>query len=102
VNSRWGRGQETYGEDPCADENLREDALAKARQADAVVMAMGITPSMEGEEMDVHMEGFRGGDRTDIALPKAQEDLIKDVHARACRPNDGRRQWPLRRHREGH
>jgi beta-glucosidase len=31
--------------------------------------------------MDVKVEGFRGGDRTDIVLPKSQEDLIKEVHA---------------------
>ena len=60
---------------------LREDALSKARQADVVVMIMGISPALEGEEMNVNVEGFRGGDRTDIALPKAQEDLIKEVHA---------------------
>jgi beta-glucosidase len=66
---------------PSAERLLREDALTKARQADVVVMVMGITPSVEGEEMDVNLEGFRGGDRTDIALPRAQEELIKEVHA---------------------
>jgi beta-glucosidase len=60
---------------------LRDDALLKARRADAVVMVMGITPSVEGEEMKVNAEGFRGGDRTDIALPREQEDLIKAVRA---------------------
>ena len=52
-----------------------------AREADAVVMVMGITPSIEGEEMDVQVEGFRGGDRIEIALPGPQQDLIKAVHA---------------------
>jgi len=66
---------------PNAQNNLREDALNKAKQADVVVMVMGINPSVEGEEMDVKTEGFRGGDRTEIALPKPQEDLIKAVHA---------------------
>jgi beta-glucosidase len=66
---------------PTAEKRLREDALEKARQADAVVMVMGISPVVEGEEMDVKLEGFRGGDRTDIALPKPQEDLIMAVHA---------------------
>lgn len=60
---------------------LREEALNKAKQADVVVMVMGINPAVEGEEMDVKAEGFRGGDRTEIALPKPQEDLIKAVHA---------------------
>jgi beta-glucosidase len=66
---------------PGAQARLREDALNKARQSDAVVMVMGISPVVEGEEMDVKLEGFRGGDRTDIALPKPQEELIKAVHA---------------------
>jgi len=66
---------------PHAAEALREDALNKARMADAVVMVMGISPSIEGEEMDVRLEGFKGGDRTDITLPKAQEELLKAVHA---------------------
>ncbi|HYO63791.1 MAG TPA: glycoside hydrolase family 3 C-terminal domain-containing protein [Pyrinomonadaceae bacterium] len=66
---------------PGGERQLREDALSKAREADAVVLVMGINPSVEGEEMDVRVEGFRGGDRTDISLPKPQEDLIKDVHA---------------------
>jgi beta-glucosidase len=66
---------------PSAQARLREDALSKARQSDAVVMVMGISPVVEGEEMDVRLEGFRGGDRTDISLPKPQEELIKAVHA---------------------
>ncbi|PWT96145.1 MAG: glucan 1,4-alpha-glucosidase [Blastocatellia bacterium] len=66
---------------PTAANTLQAEALDKARQADAVIMVMGISPSIEGEEMDVQVEGFRGGDRTDIALPKPQEDLIKEVQA---------------------
>jgi beta-glucosidase len=66
---------------PSGDKRLREDALEKSRQADAVVMVLGITPSVEGEEMDVKVDGFRGGDRTEIGLPKPQEDLIKEVQA---------------------
>ena len=66
---------------PTGERRLREDALEKARQADAVVMVMGISPVVEGEEMDVKLEGFRGGDRTEISLPKPQEELIKAVHA---------------------
>ena len=66
---------------PSGERLLREDALSKARQSDAVVMVMGINPSVEGEEMDVNVEGFRGGDRTEISLPRPQEELIKEVHA---------------------
>jgi beta-glucosidase len=66
---------------PTGDARLRADAVEKAKQADLVVMVMGISPSVEGEEMDVNLEGFRGGDRTDISLPKPQEDLIRQVQA---------------------
>jgi beta-glucosidase len=66
---------------PSGAQQLHADALSKARQADVVVMVMGISPSVEGEEMEVKAAGFRGGDRTDIALPKAQEDLLKEIHA---------------------
>ena len=60
---------------------LHDDAVSKARQADVIVMVLGIAPSVEGEEMEVKLEGFRGGDRTDISLPKGQEELLKEVHA---------------------
>jgi beta-glucosidase len=66
---------------PSGDRQLRTDALEKSKHADAIVMVMGITPSVEGEEMDVKVEGFRGGDRTDIVLPKPQEELIREVQA---------------------
>ena len=62
-------------------ERIREEAVSAARQADATVLALGISPALEGEEMRVNAEGFMGGDRTDIGLPKAQEDLLKAVQA---------------------
>jgi beta-glucosidase len=44
-------------------------------------MCMGITPRLEGEEMRVNAEGFRGGDRTRIDLPDVQQELIKKIHS---------------------
>lgn len=64
---------------PGSQAALRADAVAKAKQADAVVMVMGISPAIEGEEMPVNLEGFRGGDRTDISLPKPQTELIEAI-----------------------
>lgn len=61
--------------------DLKNEAIEVARQADVVVMCMGLTPRMEGEEMDIMISGFRGGDRTSIDLPATQEQLIKDIHA---------------------
>jgi beta-glucosidase len=66
---------------PRFTERITEEAVRTARQADAVVMVMGISAALEGEEMTVNVAGFRGGDRTEIFLPKAQEDLLKAVQA---------------------
>ena len=49
--------------------------------ADMVLAFVGISPNLEGEEMPVHVDGFAGGDRTDIDLPKAQQDLLDAVAA---------------------
>ena len=59
---------------------IREsDALDAARQADAVVLFMGLSPRLEGEEMRVQVEGFSGGDRVQIGLPRVQEELMQRV-----------------------
>jgi beta-glucosidase len=60
---------------------LRDQAVEIARQADVVVAFVGLSPSLEGEEMPVQLEGFHGGDRTTIGLPKLQEDLLQAVAA---------------------
>ncbi|MGB0385711.1 MAG: glycoside hydrolase family 3 C-terminal domain-containing protein [Ardenticatenaceae bacterium] len=56
-------------------------ALEAAQKADVVVMVMGLSPQLEGEEMPIQIEGFAGGDRTDIKLPATQEKLLKKIHA---------------------
>jgi beta-glucosidase len=61
--------------------DLQTQALAKARQADVVVLCMGISSRLEGEEMDVNIDGFKGGDRTSLDLPKNQEKLIRAIQA---------------------
>ncbi len=61
--------------------NYRDQALQAAAAADVIIFVGGITAELEGEEMDVPYEGFRGGDRTSLDLPKVQEDLLKLLHA---------------------
>lgn len=63
------------------DEEMKAEALETAKKADIVIMCMGITPRLEGEEMKVTVDGFRGGDRTRIDLPDVQQALIKEIHA---------------------
>ena len=60
--------------------SLKESA-ALAAKSDAILMFAGISPSLEGEEMKVKVDGFDGGDRTSISLPKVQEDLLKELKA---------------------
>ena len=61
--------------------NLEAEALAAARQADAVVMFLGLSPRLEGEEMKVPVEGFQGGDRLTLDIPRVQQELLEKVHA---------------------
>ena len=46
-----------------------------------VIYAGGISPRLEGEEMPVSIEGFKGGDRTDIELPAIQRNMLKALKA---------------------
>jgi len=60
---------------------LRDEAIKVARQADVVVAFVGLSPNLEGEEMPIHVPGFSGGDRTDIGLPRPQENLLEALAA---------------------
>ncbi len=57
------------------------EAVAAAKNADAVIAVVGITSQLEGEEMPVSEPGFLGGDRTSIDLPQPEEDLVEAVVA---------------------
>ena len=47
---------------------------------DKVIFVGGISSALEGEEMPVQVEGFKGGDRTNIELPQVQRDFLKALH----------------------
>ncbi len=57
------------------------EALDAAMAADVIVFVGGLTADVEGEEMQVSYPGFAGGDRTDIALPSSQENLLHTLQA---------------------
>jgi beta-glucosidase len=61
--------------------SLLGEAIDAAKKSDAVVAFVGLSPNLEGEEMNVHVDGFDGGDRTSIDLPAAQEQLLEAVGA---------------------
>ena len=58
-----------------------EEAISAAKDADVVVAVVGITSELEGEEMPVSEEGFKGGDRTSLDLPKPEQDLLEAMAA---------------------
>lgn len=67
---------------PTEDNKSEITALVKRlKETDIVIFVGGISPELEGEEMPVNIEGFTGGDRTSIKLPKVQTDLMKALLA---------------------
>ena len=54
-----------------------QETIAQLKGIDKVIFVGGISPALEGEEMPVDIEGFKGGDRTNIELPKVQRDFLK-------------------------
>src|ERR1700730_3559382 len=58
-----------------------DEAVAQAKQADVVVVFVGLSPHLEGEEMRIKINGFSGGDRTSIDLPAAQQKLLEAIAA---------------------
>ena len=55
--------------------------ISKLRGIDKVIFVGGISAALEGEEMPVQIEGFRGGDRTSIELPTVQRNFLKALKA---------------------
>lgn len=53
--------------------------VAKVKDADAIIYVGGISPQLEGEEMQVNFPGFNGGDRTSILLPQIQTEFLKKL-----------------------
>jgi beta-glucosidase len=55
--------------------------IEKLKGVDVVIFVGGISPRLEGEEMPVHLPGFKGGDRTNIELPAVQRNCLKALKA---------------------
>ncbi len=60
---------------------MQDLAVKAAQEADAVVLVLGLSQRLEGEEMSIKIDGFLGGDRTSLDLPEAQEKLFEAVAA---------------------
>ena len=61
--------------------DMTHKAVDAAKQADAVILVLGLSQRLEGEEMPIKIDGFLGGDRTSLNLPSSQEELFKAVVA---------------------
>jgi beta-glucosidase len=70
-NLVYYKGCELVGDDISAE---------RLDEYDVVVFAGGISPKLEGEEMDVPVPGFKGGDRENIELPDVQRLLLQALH----------------------
>ncbi|MDR1611137.1 MAG: glycoside hydrolase family 3 C-terminal domain-containing protein, partial [Candidatus Symbiothrix sp.] len=62
-----------YGETP----KSFASTIKNVKDADLIIYVGGISPRIEGEEMNVDVKGFYKGDRTSILLPQVQTDLMK-------------------------
>jgi len=86
IKNKVGKGVDVYyekGTDYVNNKVTTDPAeiAGRVKDADVIVFVGGISPSLEGEEMPVKVEGFSGGDRTSIDLPKVQTDLLKALYA---------------------
>ena len=57
-----------------------QQIITKLDGVSKVVFVGGISAALEGEEMPVEIEGFKGGDRTSIELPRVQRDFLKALN----------------------
>lgn len=64
---------------PLDPEDTLPAALEAAMDADHIILCLGLTPEVEGEEMPVNFEGFKAGDRTTIQLPVSQRTLLDEA-----------------------
>ena len=63
------------------DKDLLKPAIEAAKKSEVVVLFLGLSPEIEGEEMPVVLEGFDKGDRSEIELPKSQIELMKEIQS---------------------
>ncbi len=66
---------------PESNSEVEEKAIDAVKKSDVAVLCIGLSPRLEGEEMNVPVKGFKGGDRMTLSLPEVQENLIKKIAA---------------------
>lgn len=76
----YAKGSEYVAEPRPYEERTESEALTVAERADVLVLCMGISPAMEGEEVDGDY-GTEGGDKRSIEIPAVQRRLFKKLAA---------------------
>lgn len=79
-NVLYAKGSEYVSEPRPYEERTESEALAVAKRADVILLCMGISPAMEGEEVDGDY-GTEGGDKRSIELPAVQRRLFEKLAA---------------------
>jgi beta-glucosidase len=74
-------GSRGYAKFVWHEPGAKKDYPEVVREADLIVAVLGLTSGLESEEMPIHIPGFAGGDRTNLVLPQAQQDLLEDLAA---------------------
>ena len=79
-NVMYAKGSEYLCEPRPYEERTESEAIAVASRADVIVLCLGISPAMEGEEVDGDY-GTEGGDKRSIELPAVQMKLFEKIAA---------------------
>ena len=79
-NVLYAKGAEYLAEPRPYDERTESEAITVAKRADVIVLCMGISPVMEGEEVDGDY-GTEGGDKRSIEIPAVQMRLFRKLRA---------------------
>jgi beta-glucosidase len=74
---RGGTGIELVWRPPA--EPLLNEAVQTVKRSDVAVAFLGLNSALEGEEMEIEIPGFSGGDRTTLDLPGPQEKLLEAI-----------------------
>ena len=61
------------------NDSLENEAIQLAEESDVIILCMGLSPLLEGEEMKVKVDGFSSGDRLDVKLPATQTKLMQQL-----------------------
>ena len=60
--------------------DLVNDLQHQARDCEAIIAVVGLSQRLEGEQMDIEIDGFAGGDRTNLQLPAEQKEMLEELY----------------------